>query len=105
MAQPHSELSMLFERALEVPPGRRAEFVEGGWGGDGVLKRELVSLLEAYDSSSGYFEALGKQLGVAPLSAALDPSASPIELAAYRVERELGGGGMSRVFLAEEIAI
>src|SRR5205814_4755934 len=56
--------------------------------------------------SSGYFEALAKQLGVAPLSAALDPSAgSPIDLPAYRVERELGGGGMSRVFLAEEIAL
>jgi serine/threonine-protein kinase len=25
--------------------------------------------------------------------------------AAYRIERELGGGGMSRVFLAEEIAL
>ena len=25
--------------------------------------------------------------------------------AAYRIERELGGGGMSRVFLAEEVAL
>jgi len=110
-----AKLSTLFERALEVSPLRRAEFLDAVCDGDATLRAELASLLDAHDSSTEYFEQLAEQLGVPTLANVLGASsASSVDVLAtlqsgvgdvYRIERELGGGGMSRVFLAEEIAL
>lgn len=109
-------LNTLFDQALAVHPTRRAEFVETACAGDATLKRELDSLLAAHDSSTGYFEDLGAKI-VSPAYAAVAGSpgsgtgpALPAQLedalaGSYRIERELGGGAMSRVFLAEEIRL
>ncbi|MEJ7760795.1 MAG: protein kinase [Gemmatimonadaceae bacterium] len=109
-------LITLFDQALPVPQSRRAEFLESACAGDAALRQELDSLLAAHDSAGGYFEDLGARI-VSPAYAAVagtsgsgaDP-ALPAQLEAalagsYRFERELGGGSMSRVFLAEEIKL
>ena len=106
----------LFGRALDVPRAERAAFLDSACGGDHALRHELDSLLEANDSASGYFDALAKEFVVpayASLIGAGDSSTgSPLipHLEAvlgdtYRFERELTGGAMSRVFLAEEIRL
>ncbi|MGI8617569.1 MAG: protein kinase domain-containing protein [Gemmatimonadaceae bacterium] len=109
-------LATLFDQALELPRARRGEFLEAACAGDTALRQELDSLLEAHDSSSEYFEDLGAKI-VSPAYAAVTGSAGsradpalPAQLEAalagsYRIERELGGGAMSRVFLAEEIKL
>ncbi len=109
-------LATLFARALEVPRARRDEFLKTACAGNAVLRQEIDSLLAAHDSSTGYFEDLGAKI-VSPAFAALAESpgsssdaALPAQLEAslagsYRIERELGGGAMSRVFLAEEIKL
>ena len=111
----HPELTILFERALETPSSQRGEFLDAACGGDAVLRKELQSLLDAHDSSSGWFEQLAQELGVPNLAAMVATSAGSSRdvLAAldaglagvYRIERELAGGGMSRVFLAVEVAL
>jgi serine/threonine protein kinase/tetratricopeptide (TPR) repeat protein len=112
---PHPQLSALFERALDVPVDRRAAFLDSACGRDAPLRRELESLLEAHDSAGGYFEKLAERIGVPTPGDGLDTSArGSVDLLqalqsdladTYRIERELGGGGMSRVFLAEELAL
>jgi tRNA A-37 threonylcarbamoyl transferase component Bud32/tetratricopeptide (TPR) repeat protein len=112
---PHPQLSALFERALDVPADRRTAFLDSACGGDAPLRRELESLLEAHDSAGGYFENLAERIGVPTPGDGLDTSArASVDLLqalqsdladTYRIERELGGGGMSRVFLAEEVAL
>jgi TolB-like protein/Flp pilus assembly protein TadD len=104
-------LAALFERALAVPQAERSAFVKEVCGSDDELRQELSSILEAHDSSTGFFEDLGAQV-VTPAYAAIVEGGSALlpELEAalkdrYRIERELGGGGMSRVFLAEEIEL
>jgi eukaryotic-like serine/threonine-protein kinase len=109
-------LTELFERALDLPRAARGGFVLDACGDDDALRTELLSLLEAHDASSELFDELAADL-VAPGYAALLGSRPPASSAAlraeleaalrssYRIERELGGGGMSRVFLAEEIGL
>lgn len=112
----HSRLGALFEEALAMPRESRKTFLDQACGGDAGLREELLSLLDAHDAASGYFEHLTEHI-VAPALSALGTSGAPfpadnltgkLQAAlgdAYRVERELGGGGMSRVFLAEEVRL
>ncbi len=100
-----ARLITLFEQALEMPHARRAEFLEQVATEDAALGKELSSLLAAHESSPDYFERLA---GAVPRAyeAVLDatPATARWEgrrIGAYRLVREVGRGGMSRVFLAE----
>ena len=101
-----ARLLELFEKALEVPSSRRADFVERVAAGDRALRNELSSLLEAHESSDEYFQSLADAV-VAPAYAAVVDSAGSARrwegrrVGAYRLVREAGRGGMARVFLAE----
>jgi tetratricopeptide (TPR) repeat protein len=110
-----TRLMALFERALELAPGQRAAFVAQLTGDDAPFRQELESLLDAHDSSADYFEELAEQL-VSPAYASVIRSARRAREVALlpRLQAELGeryrflqglGGGMSRVFLAEEVRL
>jgi serine/threonine-protein kinase len=89
----------VLETALEREGDQRAAFLDQACGDDDALRREVDSLLESARRSSGFLEPprLRSRAGtylIERLNAAF--------AGRYRIRRELGGGGMSRVFLAEE---
>ena len=114
-AERMDRLASLLESALELPRPDRAGYLRDACGTNQALRAELESLLEAHDASGALFDDLSTGV-IAPGYAALlgrtpeSSTALRAQLEAvlsdrYRIERELGGGGMSRVFLAEEIAL
>ena len=95
-------IDTIFADAVELPPADRASFVAQACGTDAELRREVESLLAAHDGDTDFLETPHAAARDAPdlaqrLQAALGT--------AFRIERELDGGGMSRVFLAEEIRL
>ena len=105
----------LFDRALAVPVERRDEFLERECGDDAGLREELTSLIAAHESVGGYFDDLADALvspAYAPVlreahrarESALLPKLEASLGSTYRILQGLGGG-MSRVFLAEEIKL
>jgi non-specific serine/threonine protein kinase/serine/threonine-protein kinase len=80
--------------ALELGPAERRAHVEQACAGDGLLFREVLSLLRSTEAAEPYFERP-------------NPDASPhlyatgSRIGAYRVLRELGSGGMGTVYLAD----
>ena len=109
----HAErVAGLFDQALRVPKSERPAFLQMVCGDDDELRRELSSLLEAHESADQFFDGLSEDV-IAPATAAMVARGLadvPAELAAaldgrYRIERELGGGSVSRVFLAEELGL
>ncbi len=107
-----SRLAALFNRALAVPRVARPAFVKVVCRGDEELGQELSSLLDAHESSTGFFDDLAAEV-IAPVSAAivahggsdLVPELETELKGSYRIERELGGGAQSRVFLAEDLRL
>ena len=108
-------LQDLFERAVELPDARRAEFLERLSGDDSALRGELRSLLEAHAVPGDFFDDLTDNLVSPAFTAVMDAARQArasvllprLEAAlrdTYRVVEEIGGG-MSRVFLAEEIRL
>lgn len=101
-----AHLIALFEQALSVPHEQRPEFVRQVSGDNTALRRELGSLLDAEGSAAQYFDDLADRV-VSPAYAALADAATVgprwegRRVGAYRLVREIGRGGMSRVFLAE----
>lgn len=103
-------LAALFDRAISSPHEMRSAILAELTTSDPELARELASLLSAHDTADDFFDKLGRDvLAPAVVAVALDEPGPALlsrlkeALAGtHSIERELGGGGMSRVFLATE---
>ena len=90
------------EPALELPTAERAAFVRRACGDDAALRVEVESLLAADEEAGDFLEVPADVPGRLARPDALFARLQAALGAEYRVVRELGGGGMSRVFVAEE---
>ncbi|GLC24905.1 protein kinase domain-containing protein [Roseisolibacter agri] len=106
------EVKAIVAAALERPPAERAAHVAQACAIDEELRREVESLLRAHEAAGAFLERPAiEDAGHAPLADADDEDAAlAARLAAaladrYAIERELGGGGMARVYVATERAL
>jgi non-specific serine/threonine protein kinase/serine/threonine-protein kinase len=93
--------------AWDQPAARRAAFLDAACGGDHWLRQEAGRLLESSDAAATLYET--PALSGPGVIAALDEMAraQPVVIGSrvgpYRIERELGRGGMGGVYLGERV--
>ncbi len=100
-------IEKLLEAAMEQAPAARPAFLAQTCNGDEELRREVESLLHADEQANNFLaEPLLPDLSQSTQSenqAADNTGASPLtgnRIGAYKIEREIGRGGMGAVYLA-----
>jgi len=89
----------ILSRALELSPSERRAFIKGECGDDNELREEIESLLDVNEESESFIES--PVLVVSSLVTEETPvSFIGKEIGAYKIESQIGRGGMGAVFLA-----
>jgi non-specific serine/threonine protein kinase/serine/threonine-protein kinase len=93
-------INSIFDRALELPDGERAAYLDEACAGDAALRAEIARLLDAHERASRFIEK--------PIDGAFESVARSREkslegkqIGAWRVLKEIGRGGMGTVWLGE----
>ena len=91
----------LFDAALELPPADQAEYIDRACGDDSETRAGVLLLLHAYRNSERFLESPAIEIAAPILEEANSLASVPERIGPFRVVREIGHGGMGRVFLGE----
>ena len=90
----------IFESALQRPPQERSAFLAEACGDDAPLRGQVETLLLSLERAGNFMEASAFGVGLSETMVEETPTIIGKRLGSYRIEKEIGRGGMGSVYLA-----
>ena len=101
MSQSHKPAGAIFDEAVELPPERRAAFLEEACGGDAVLRQRVEALLHAHEAAGKFMDS--PALAPKPGTILLKPTEQAgAKIGRYKLLQQIGEGGCGIVYMAEQ---
>src|SRR5437870_7808756 len=101
MNEPQKPVGAIFDAAIELPPERRAAYVQAACASDGAVRQRVEALLRAHDSAGTFMDSLA----VDPRreSPVVKPAEQPGDkIGRYKLLQQIGEGGCGVVYMAEQ---
>lgn len=95
------QIEALFDAALDLDDDARRALLDRACADEPDLRREVERLLQAEAASPAFLNMSAVDYAAPMLPEAPDMDEAGLQMGAYRLVREIGRGGMGRVFLAE----
>lgn len=102
MAADLRRIEEVFHVAMTVAPGGRGDYLDSACEEDQALRREVESLVAAYETGGHLLDDSAVTLAFKVLASSADDSMVGQTVGPYRVLNVLGHGGMGSVYLAED---
>jgi serine/threonine-protein kinase len=96
-----NHVDRLLDAALELPPDKRAAFLDKACAGDEELRKELDLLLASDDGAQSFLEKPALEVAAKAMADNKD-SISGQTLGHYKIISRVGAGGMGEVYLAQD---
>src|SRR5947209_6910365 len=98
-----NQINELFHAAVALDPQQRDDYLAEVCGADSGLRKELENLVAGHESAQRSQQTALIRGAVQQMAGGEDdePAVTGQDFGPYRVIREIGRGGMGRVFLAE----
>jgi serine/threonine protein kinase/Tol biopolymer transport system component/tetratricopeptide (TPR) repeat protein len=94
------EVKGVFAAALDRPVSERAAYLDEACAGDEELRREVESLLASHQQAGEFIESPAIPTDTQMLDEDEEDADLGRRIGAYRIEKEIGRGGMGSVYLA-----
>jgi serine/threonine-protein kinase len=98
-----AELEPLLDQLLDAAPEKRAALLEVLSAGDAARREALIAMLHACDAALPLLDRPAEERFDQLLSPAAEITLPDVLGERYRIARELGRGGMARVYLAHDL--